>query len=264
MRTERGDRIPLPVLVNALADTGQAGAVLQVVRHTIPHAGLGGQPSNAAEHAYRELVTASGTGPAPMESVTWVAVRLDARSLAESGVEYGVGIHTAAPVVAGLIRSVTKALRPAGISAHVLDSAGLVDALARSTDLAPLAHAPAAPPTPTAPKEEWYGWHSAGLAHRTFWVRKWPPLERAAPLLDQLAIASASMTSVAMILTPRDEAELLDLRCLVRVAAPAARLRQVCEVLATGARRAHAELFPLDGEQGPAVYASAPTGGGAL
>ncbi|MEV6346009.1 type VII secretion protein EccE [Actinoplanes sp. NPDC051851] len=53
-------------------------------------------------------------------------------------------------------------------------------------------------------------------------------------------------------------------RAFVRLAArPDADLAALDRVLQDGVRRAGAELSPLDGEQGPAAYATAPTGGGA-
>ncbi|WP_131792611.1 MULTISPECIES: hypothetical protein [Protofrankia] len=67
---------------------------------------------------------------------------------------------------------------------------------------------------------------------------------------------------MALIMAPNDNNDLIDLRCLVRVAAPAADLDRTCQEIMNIAAQAHADLFPLDGEQAPAVYASAPTGGG--
>jgi hypothetical protein len=53
-------------------------------------------------------------------------------------------------------------------------------------------------------------------------------------------------------------------RAFIRLATrPDADLRALDRVLVEGVRRAGAELQPLDGEHGPAVYATAPTGGGA-
>jgi hypothetical protein len=67
-----------------------------------------------------------------------------------------------------------------------------------------------------------------------------------------------------MILAPDgDPGDTVDLRCVVRVAAPPKELAGVVQAVEKGARLAGARLFPLDGEQGPAAYASAPTGGGA-
>jgi hypothetical protein len=70
------------------------------------------------------------------------------------------------------------------------------------------------------------------------------------------------MTSVSLVLAPEAGEDAIDLRCLVRLAAPPKALAQACQPLVRGVSQAHGHLFPLDGEQGPAAYASAPTGGG--
>jgi hypothetical protein len=113
---------------------------------------------------------------------------------------------------------------------------------------------------PALHTESWTGWVSPRLAHRTYWVRSWPPLARASALLQTLSATPGAVTNVALILVPEDET--VDLRCLARVAAPAAALPEICRSLVGRAKQAGARLLPLDGEHGPAAYASAPTGGG--
>ncbi len=258
MRGDPGEPLPLEILATAVAEANQPGAVLQVVRHTAPAPGLDARSASPAEQSYRQLLAGLGAGPVPLDAVTWIAVRLDARALAEAGAGLGTDLDAAPAVVAALLRNATKSLRRAGISCRPLDAAGLVDALARSCDLDPTAPGCA----PTARKEKWAAWHSARLAHRCFWIRSWPPVGDAAAFLDRLAAVPAAMTSVALIVT-LDDGDLIDLRCLIRVAAPAADLDRACQAITDLAAQAHADLFPLDGEQAPAVYASAPTGGGA-
>jgi hypothetical protein len=104
-------------------------------------------------------------------------------------------------------------------------------------------------------------WHSARLAHASYWVREFPPVDRVGALLDGLSAVPSALTSIALILAP--EGDSVDLRCLARVAAPVKQLPQVCLGLVRGAEQGGARLFRLDGEQGPAAYATAPTGGGA-
>ncbi len=80
-------------------------------------------------------------------------------------------------------------------------------------------------------------------------------------LLPVLAEVPAQSTSLALMIEPgAGDAEV---RCLVRVAAPPAQLAGACQHLVEAATRSGVELFRLDGEQLPAVYATAPTGGGA-
>jgi type VII secretion protein EccE len=257
MRDDPDGVLPLDLLATALAEIRQPGAVLQIVRFTVPAQYPDIDPGSAVSQSYRQLVAGLGTVPVPVDCATWIAVRLEARSLAEAA-GLDVDLVAAPAVVAAMVRAVAKSLRRVGISYQVLDAAGLVAALARSCDLEPqpLGGAQA------EPREDWSAWHSARLSHRTFWVSGWPGVEHAAPLLHWLSSAPAAMTNVALILTP-DEDDLMDLRCLVRVSAPEGRLDHISDVVAFGAKQARAELFPLNGEQGPAVYASAPTGGGA-
>jgi type VII secretion protein EccE len=161
-------------------------------------------------------------------------------------------------VVAALVRKVTKTLRHAGIAHRVLDADALLDTLLRACDLEHAAH----DPQPTQPHEEWSEWRSPRLAHRSFWLRGWPAIEEAGNWLATLSGAGA-VTTVAVTLAPDANGSTADLRALVRVAAPPADLEQACQSVRRLADQAGADLFPLDGEHGPAVYASAPTGGGA-
>jgi type VII secretion protein EccE len=257
MANAPADGLPLDRLVKVLNEAGQPGVMMQVVTHTVtaPSVDLGA--ALPASISYRELQQRFGPAPIPVDRLTWVAVRLDARVLAEAGVE---GPDGAAKVVTGLLRKVAKTLRRNGTEAHILDRNGVVAALERSCDLQPLDDSVPAP----RPREEWTSWHSTGLAHRTYWVRDWPTPTQAGALVEWLAAAPASLSSIAFVVVPREAAgEAVDLRCLVRVAAPPHLLGEVCAAVDRGAHVANAQLFPLDGEQAPAVYATAPTGGGA-
>ena len=248
-----GPPVPLDTLVTSLLEADQPGAVLQVVSHSVVAPSPDLEPVLPAAQSYRELLQRFGPLPVPVDRTTWVAVRLDARMLAEAGAE---SAEQAPMVTATLVRRMVKTLRRNGNGVRVLDRDGLLSALERSCDLE---RPDDRVPVPR-PREEWHAWHSGGLAHRSYWVRDWPPLTEAGGLGDRLATAPATLTSVAFVVVPGPESA--DVRCLVRVAAPAERLHAACEALTSGARLAHAGLFPLDGEQGPATYASAPTGGG--
>ncbi|MEJ3743621.1 type VII secretion protein EccE [Actinomycetes bacterium KLBMP 9797] len=251
--------IPLEALAAALADADQPGVALQVVTQTVPAPALDAHPSSAAGQSYRQLLARFGAVPVPADRETWVAVRLDARSLAESVGDGDADLDAAPAVVAALVRRITKALRHDGVAHRLLDADALLTALARTCDLEPVGpHG-----EPAQPREDWSSWHSARLAHRSYWLRGWPPLDQAAALLNWLSTAPAAMTNVALVLAPDEDHRMVDLRALIRVSAPAADLGPICQALVSGAGQARADLFPLDGEQGPAVYASAPTGGGA-
>lgn len=249
--------LPLDTMVTVLADAEQPGAVLQVVTHTVPPPGLVEPvPQVPASQSYQELVAQFGPGTVPLDQTTWVAVRLERRTLAELGVAAGSALDSAPGIVAVLIRRVAKSLRRTGVQTTVLDAGGLIGALARSCDLEEVT---AGGP---GPREEWSSWHSPRLAHRSFWLRDWPPLSHAAPLLEWLTTVPAAASNLSLTLAPAGDDADVALRCLLRVAAPAGDLERLCQRIQQGGEQVGAALFPLDGEQGPAVYASAPTGGG--
>ncbi len=243
-----GDGVPFSALLSALTETGQPGTVLQVVAHAVPAS----PTATPAGQSYRQLV---GDAVVASEYTTWMAVRLDEQALAESGADPLRNADLAASVVATVVRRVGKTLRHAGVAHRLLDAEGLLSALAHACDLTP-----AADGATVRPREDWSLWHSRDLAHRTFWLRDWPPATQADTLLRWLTRAPATATTVSLVLVPRDR--LVDMRCLVRLAAPADQLTGLCQQLDRGVRKANARLLALDGEQGLAVYASAPTGGG--
>ena len=250
--------VALDVLAGALADAEQPGAVLQLVTQTVPAPSIDTHPSSPAGQSYRQLLTRFGAAPVPAERETWVAVRLDARALAEAVAGAGAELSAAPAVVAALVRRVAKSLRHVGVGHRLLDADALLGVLVRACDLQPSTPQEG----PVRAREEWARWHSSDLAHRTFWIRGWPPVGQASALLDAVSTVVAAMTSVTLILVPEGDDQLVDLRGLVRVAASEGELEAACAALVRAAQEAGAELFPLDGEQAPAVYASAPTGGG--
>lgn len=253
-----GGAVSLDAVAAALAEAEQPGAVLQLVTHAVPVPSVETHPSLAVA-SYRELLDAFGPTPVPAERETWLAVRLDARTFAADLLDHTTDPRATPPLVASLARRVGKALRRAGVTHRVLDAAGLLAALARSCDVDPVG-----PGEPLAQvQEEWTEWHSARLAHRTFWMRTFPPVAELGPVLDQLSSAPAALTSVTLVLVPGAGSR-ADLRGMVRLAAPAPHLSRVCDAVTAVARASGVDLFPLDGEQGPAVYATAPTGGGAV
>jgi type VII secretion protein EccE len=257
MRDGQGD-LPLDTLAAALAEVEQPGAVLQVVIQAVPAPSPQAPESAPAGQSYRQLLERSGQAFVPSDRSVWIAVRLDARSLAEALAGHTANVETAPAVVAALLRRVAKALRPVGIEPRLLDADGLLTALVDSCDLTePLAGLEQPAP------ETWSAWRSARFSQRCYWIRRWPPVERASGLLNSLFAVPAAMTCVALIMAPDERGQMVDLRALVRIGTAPADLDRTCQRLVRGARKAKAELFPLDGEQAPAAYAAAPTGGGA-
>lgn len=263
----RGEAQPLPpidLLARSVAEADQPGSVVQVVVHTRPAPTTVLEADQPCVQSYRELIRAAagpGTDAAAssvLEQVCWVSVRIEARAMAEIAVEAPESLGEVPAVLAALVRRVGNVLKRAGFSYRVLDSAGLLDALVHS--LAVDVTAPGAERSSAA--EHWRGWRSGRLDHRCQWVRNWPSLAECAPLLTELYQSPAALTSLSLTLWPGKEG--IEFRCLTRIADPPRTVGAAVAAARVVARRRSARLFPLDGEQAPAVYATAPTGGGAL
>jgi type VII secretion protein EccE len=230
--------VPLSALARIAAEAGPSGVVMQVVSYAAPEPG----------------------DPAARQRRLWVAVRLDADTVAGSLVDDPERQVEVPAVLAELTRRVRRTLKRRGLGSRVLDADAAIDALVLSCDLAP------ADPSRhrVGPvREEWEAWHSHWLSHRCYWLRDWPDPERGTGLLATLAELPGARVSTALVLEPGDEAGDPDLRCLIRLAAPQPRIREVGELAERLTVRAGGELFPLDGEHALAVYGSAPSGGGA-
>jgi type VII secretion protein EccE len=261
----RGDDRPLPpldLLARSLADAGQPGTVVQVVVHTVPgRSGAGADPS---AESYRELLRpfdGSTVTPAPVsvsDQLCWVTVRIEARAVAEVAVREPEAISEVPAVLGALVRRAGNVLKRGGFSYRVLDADGLLDALVHSLAVevkpAGVDRAGAA--------ESWHGWRAAGLEHRSFWVRSWPKPEDCGPLLAELYRSPSALTSLSLVATPT--AGGAEVRCLTRVADAPGAAGTAVDALRAAARSHGAHLFPLDGEQAPAAYATAPTGVGML
>jgi type VII secretion protein EccE len=251
--------IPMDTLASLLADADQPGIALQLVTHTVPAPSLDLHQASPAGSSYRQLTSAYGLPPLPAHRESIVVARLDARTLAEALLDHTADPSAAAALVAGLSGRVARSLRRLGIPCRVLDADELIRALARSCDVEPAAGTDAIAQV----REDATEWHSTHLTHRTFWLKTWPPADQVGPLLDRMAAVPAAQSNVAIILRPGDGEDDVVIRLLVRLAAPQRMLPELTRYLLDGVQHAGGELFPLDGEQGPGVYATAPTGGGA-
>jgi type VII secretion protein EccE len=205
-------------------------------------------------------------GTARQERTTWVAIRLEARLLAQTGDDDADSSSRAPYRLLRLARRMPRILESEGLSGRLLDADELLDALQRCCDLLPAA-------APVAPRERWTGWSSTNLVHVTYWISRWPATGTEQDLLDELTYVPNAMTAVTLRIFAADErpgadgsaefaAEVFDLRGLVRVAASADRIEVACTQVARAAQAHGALLRRLDGEHAPAVYATAPTGGG--
>lgn len=251
--------IPLDTLVGVLAATEQPGVVLQFVSHTVPTPSLDLHPASPAGASYRQLVAALSRIAIPAHRESSVSVRVDARRLAEAVLDHNADPEDAEALVASLGRRVATSLRRLGFACRLLDTDELIAALARSCDVESSTIGNA-----SQVHEERTRWHSARLTHRTFWLKTWPPsAAKIGALFERAAATPSAQTSVALILESSG-ADDVAVRALIRLAArPEDNLAALEKILLQDVERIGGELQPLDGEQGPAVYATAPTGGGA-
>lgn len=230
---------PLDRLAQVLQEADIPGVRLQVLTHTVPR-------TVRVETA--AALGAADPGPVPAYSITWVVLRLDARALAEQAVSDQL---SPPDVLITLVRRVEAVLRRSTqVPWRVLDGEGLVAALAGSCGV----------DASSEPAEEFGHWSSGRLRHVTFWVRSWPVSGTSRVLLDALSLVPGAFTSVSTVIEPAPGQARL--RCLVRVAAVPADLATAVGTVQHVAARLEAGLERLDAQQGPAVYASAPTGGG--
>ena len=247
--------IPIDALVGVLADVDHPGVVLQLVTHTVPAPSLDLHAASLAGSSYRQLTGVFGPVPVPAHRESTVVVRLDAVALAEALLDHTADPGAAAALTAGLSRRMARGLRQLGIACRALDADELLRALARSCDVESSGSAPV--------REDWQEWHSAHLTHRTFWLQRWPATEQIGPLLEWTASIPAAQNNIAIVLHPSEGDGEIVARLLIRIAAPRESMPGLTKHLMDGVARVGGELFPLDGEQGPGVYATAPTGGGA-
>ncbi|GLY01737.1 MULTISPECIES: type VII secretion protein EccE [Actinoplanes] len=252
--------VPLDTLVGLLAGADQPGVLMQLGTQTVPAPSPDVHPSSPAGTSYRQVLAGLGNAPVPAHRETAISVRIDAYALAEALQDHTADPEEAAALVASLARKVATGLRRIGVGCRTLDARQLVALLARSCDVEPGPLATAGAP----PAEEWTHWRSARLIHRTYWLRTWPaPADGLGSLFAWAATAPAAQTTVTLVIDPSGGTDVA-VRAFVRLATrPDTDLGDLDRVLVDGARRVGADLLPLDGEQGPATYATAPTGGGA-
>lgn len=244
--------VPLEALGALLSETEQPGAVIQVLTHTVPAPTTALSAKRPCIDSYRELTRQCA--PLPADQTVWVALRLDSAAAAVARLGTGHQDEDMPTATAMMVRRVGKRLKRAGLRHQILDADGLLDALVTSCDLD--RHN-----SPAVAQEKADRWESARLSHRCFWLRDWPEPSASGPLLARLTNLPATNTSVAVILEPREDG--IDVRCLTRIAVPQRRLAAATRRALIAAREAGGTLLPLDGELAPAVYATAPTGGGA-
>jgi len=256
----RGAAVPVGRLAELLADTSLPLSGVQLVSWAAPapHHLLPSQVPCVA--SYQQLAAdLLPPGPAPVDQRDWVAVRLDVADAAVAAHRRGGGVDGVHRAVAACVGRVSKALNSAGIATEILGP----QQLAAAVRLCAGVDAPDA--GGGSPGEDWTTFHAAGLHHLAFEVHGLPPRE--APLSSLLRTPAAQVVLSVEMRPPgrRDDAPAdgpVLARTVVRLAAPAARLPEAARTMAGRARQIGLRLRRLDGWQGPAAYAAAPTGGG--
>jgi type VII secretion protein EccE len=240
--------LTLDRLARVFAETSVPVSTVQVVSYVAPAPAGALDANSALAQSYRELLA---TDPVLADQVIWVAVRLDPRDAAEAAVSRGGGLDGVDRALATTIARVGKALSEVDVPYQVLDGAALLDAVGGAVGTAPGASGPPA-------DERWQLWFGAGLAQVCFEVADWPP-NRPGEFLAGFSRVPAALVSVAVVLSPA-EGE-VGLRGLIRVGAAPAEIGRVGRAVEDLAKQGGGRVRRLDGEHGPAVYATCPTGG---
>jgi len=257
---DRGAAVPVPRLVELLGDGSLPLSGLQVVSWAAPapHHLLPNQVPCVT--SYHQLATALlPPGPAPVDQRDWVAVRLDVADAAVAAHRRGGGVEGVHRAVAASVGRVSKALNSAGIATEILGPQQLAAAVRLCAGLDPLDG------ESSLLVEDWTTFAAAGLHHLAFEVRGLPP--RTAPLSSLLRSPAAQVVLSVEMRSPARHKEAAAsgpvlARTVVRLAAPPPRLADAARALVGRAGHIGLSLRPLDGWQGPAAYAAAPTGGG--
>lgn len=258
--------VPLDRLARLFTESGVPVSAIQVVGHTVP-IGLVGHDGSPASMSYQELLAGL---PAVVHHTSWLAVRMNTEDAMDAAADRGGDVEGVHKALAVTVSRVGKLLRNAGVENRVLDAEGLRDTLRESLGLSRTD----IPAGQIRCGESWSQWQGDGLQHVTYRVVRWPTDEATLRhLIDVLAAVPAVFNTASVILRPgvveardpdgRPTGHRVEVECLIRItgdaqtsAAGQARVRGAAESLG-------AKLERLDGEHGPAAYASAPTGGGA-
>ena len=239
--------VPLDRLSGLLVDGSVPVSAVQVVTCVVPapHHLIPGQA--ACAESYRQLsVDLFAGAPAASTARTWVALRVDDRD----AVEHTDGTDaTARRVLAVALRRFGRSVTAAGAGHDVLDPRRLAAAVAACVGL----DRGAGPPL-----EEWASFAAGGLVHVAFEVVRWPSTVSAETLRELGQVPAAQVvTSIEL----RRAGDAFGVRAVVRLGAVPARLAEATAQLTARAEQTGLRLRRLDGEQAPAGYFCAPTGG---
>jgi len=173
----------------------------------------------------------------------WVAVRVTpADALAT---ELGGGVSAVERTVAAAVAKAVRTLDAAGWPARPVTVDGLVPALVEATGL-------------DGPPQEYWSWWRAGRMVRTHYaVAGWHPAHGTlADGVSHLSVRFDRRDDGRAAGTGGDES---NATVIAAVATAPAALRRTCEEVVAAAKARSVRLTRLDGEQAPAVWATAPT-----
>jgi type VII secretion protein EccE len=255
--------IPLERLERLFDETSVPVTAVQLVGHTTP-VGLAAYDNSAAARSYRELL---GNYPAVVHHKAWLAVRLGARDAREASDDRGGEIDGVYKALASTSQRVSKLLGNVGVPNRILDAEGVREAVQQSLGVA------FAPVPGERTAEDWDHWYADGLRHVAYRVVKWPSDAQALHrTVDSLSGVPAVFTTVSIVVTAgrsgkvnpdgRVTGRQLAVDAVVRMALDQAAWESAQNQMLNVADSLGARLQRLDGEHGPAAYASAPTGGG--
>lgn len=246
LRLESLAGVRLDRLVGCSADSPVPVASLQLVTHTVP---IGADHDAPAVRSYRQL---AGDAPVAAHQTVWLAVRVDLADGWLFAEDHG-GTDEPHRALATLTTRLTRTLRTMGVTARALAAEELHLALESSLGQDAARHA----------DERWRFLLAGDRAQVTHWVSGWPDRPGGTDLLlSAPAAVPADFTDVALVVRPHGAAA--DVAALIRVCAAETDLPRALAALRRVTDRAGARLRRLDGEHGPAAFASAPTGGGVL
>jgi type VII secretion protein EccE len=267
LRPARGARpLPLDVLHGLLEVDDIRLASVQVVQHTQPAPAPHLPEQAVAARSYAPLQAQTRT---PGLRLTWVALKFDPELAPEAVRARGGGMTGARKSLLRVADQLASRLVGVGLQARVLSEAEIVQAVATSSCVNPLATTGGAAldgsRSARRTSETARAWRCDDRWHTTYWIGRWPQMGTgAAPLPDLVGLltsspALASTFSVTMApggrntpvmsgyvrLTGRSENELVQARQQLERQSAAAKVT----------------LVRLDREQVPGILATLPLGG---
>jgi len=243
--------IRLDRLAGVLTDAAVPVSSVSVVSQCVPAPNSVLDRQSRAAQSYRQLLH---NDLVLADQAVWVTVRLSAADATDAAASRGGGLDGVDRAIAAALGRVGKTLAAADLLPRVLDPGALTDALATSSGLAGGGSPPGA--------EEWTAWYAGGIGNVGFWLTRWPtgPVTE---LFAALTRVPAALVAIAVTLYPPGADGQLRVGCLVRVAAEPKALPKAAGDVVAAARQVGARLRRLDGEHGPATYATLPTAAGA-